>query len=225
MTDKLLIAFKSIGKNKNRNFLTMLGIIIGIASVICILAIGDGFAHTVTKGMGNHNTRNKVVIQYQPTSDDDTDGGFTNNDESVLEKIPGVEHVKLTSSVVEAGAKVQYKTKNVTMSLNKQPKHLKLVKGSYFQMSGASNGVYISEDLAHKLFKKNVLNRLISIDGTIFVVQGIYHISDMNYRPMLMFPKQSSNNFLPIRYRKIRHDYRLNLKPTKSGSVKERLNK
>lgn len=183
MTDKILIAFKSIGKNKNRNFLTMLGIIIGIASVICILAIGDGFAHTVTKGMGNHNTRNKVVIMYQPTTDDNTDGGFTNNDEAILEKIPGVEQVKLASSVVEAGAKAQYKTKNVTMSLNKQPKHLKLVKGDYFQMSGASNGVYISEDLAHKLFKKNVLNRLISIDGTVFVVQGIYHISDMNYRP------------------------------------------
>ena len=83
MTDKILIAFKSIGKNKNRNFLTMLGIIIGIASVICILAIGDGFAHTVTKGMGNHNTRNKVVIMYQPTTDDNTDGGFTNNDEAI----------------------------------------------------------------------------------------------------------------------------------------------
>ncbi|WP_371874032.1 ABC transporter permease [Companilactobacillus farciminis] len=39
----------------------MLGIIIGIASVICILAIGDGFTHTVTKGMGNHNVKIKLL--------------------------------------------------------------------------------------------------------------------------------------------------------------------
>lgn len=184
MTDKILIALKSIGKNKNRNFLTMLGIIIGIASVICILAIGDGFTHTVTKGMGSHNVKNKVILQWEPTSDYNTDGGFTQNDASALSKVPGVDHVKLTSSVVEAGAKAQYKTKNVSMSLNKQPKHLKLIKGTYFTMTGASNGVYISESLAQKLFKENAINRLISIDGTVFVVQGIYRINDMTeYRP------------------------------------------
>lgn len=190
MTDKIMIALKSIGKNKNRNFLTMLGIIIGIASVICILAIGDGFTHTVTKGMGNHNTRNKVILQWEPTSDYNTDGGFTPNDASALSKIPGVDHVKLTSSVAEAGAKVQYKTKNVSIGLNKQPKHLSLVKGTYFTMTGASNGVYISEDLAHKLFKENAISRLISIDGTVFEVQGIYHISEMNYRPDAYVSKQ-----------------------------------
>lgn len=183
MTDKILIALKSIGKNKNRNFLTMLGIIIGIASVICILAIGDGFTHTVTKGMGNHNVRNKVTLQWQSKSYDDTEGGFTPNDQSVLEKIPGVDHVKLASSVAEAGAKVQYRTKSVSIGLNKQPKHLKLIKGTYFTMTGASNGVYISEHLAHQLFKENAINRLISIDGTVFEVQGIYGEDSMTYRP------------------------------------------
>ncbi|GAB5057373.1 ABC transporter permease [Companilactobacillus alimentarius] len=183
MTEKILIALKSIGKNKNRNFLTMLGIIIGIASVICILAIGDGFAHTVTKGMGDHNTHNKVILQWEATSDYNTDGGFTSNDAAVLEKIPGVNRVKLTSSIVEAGAKVQYKTKHVSIGLNKQPKHLKLIKGNYFTMDNASNGIYISHDLAQKLFKKNALNRLISVDGTIFVVQGIYSANGMTYRP------------------------------------------
>lgn len=183
MTDKIMIAFKSIGKNKNRNFLTMLGIIIGIASVICILAIGDGFAHTVTKGIGNHNTSNNVMLQWQSDSYENSDGGFTPNDASVLGKIPGVDHVKLTSSVAEAGAKASYKTKNVSIGLNKQPKHLKLVKGTYFTMTGASNGIYISESLAQKLFKENATGRLVTIDGTVFVVQGIYRISSMDYRP------------------------------------------
>ena len=38
----LMAALRSLGKNKMRTFLTMLGIIIGVASVIAMLAIGEG---------------------------------------------------------------------------------------------------------------------------------------------------------------------------------------
>ncbi|AUU67814.1 TPA: ABC transporter permease [Staphylococcus aureus] len=37
------IAFKSILKNKGRNIFTMIGIIIGISSVITIMSLGNGF--------------------------------------------------------------------------------------------------------------------------------------------------------------------------------------
>jgi putative ABC transport system permease protein len=36
------IAFRALIRNKLRAFLTMLGIIIGVASVIAMLAIGEG---------------------------------------------------------------------------------------------------------------------------------------------------------------------------------------
>lgn len=36
------IALKSLTRNKTRTFLTMLGIIIGVAAVIAMLAIGQG---------------------------------------------------------------------------------------------------------------------------------------------------------------------------------------
>ena len=38
----LKIALKALANNKMRGFLTMLGIIIGVASVITMLAIGQG---------------------------------------------------------------------------------------------------------------------------------------------------------------------------------------
>lgn len=37
------IAFKSLLKNKGRNIFTMIGIIIGISSVITIMSLGNGF--------------------------------------------------------------------------------------------------------------------------------------------------------------------------------------
>ena len=36
------VAFKALGKNRFRSFLTMLGIIIGVVSVIVMEAIGNG---------------------------------------------------------------------------------------------------------------------------------------------------------------------------------------
>ncbi len=43
----LKIAFKAIILNKTRTLLTMLGIIIGVASVIAMLAIGEGSKESI----------------------------------------------------------------------------------------------------------------------------------------------------------------------------------
>ena len=44
-------AIASIKSNKGRSFLTMLGIIIGIAAVLVVLIIGDGMKATVNSEM------------------------------------------------------------------------------------------------------------------------------------------------------------------------------
>lgn len=41
------MALKNIKANKGRSFLTMLGIIIGISSVIMVMAVGDGTANAM----------------------------------------------------------------------------------------------------------------------------------------------------------------------------------
>ena len=51
LIENILIALNSIKANKLRSFLTMLGIIIGIGSVIAIVTIGDSIASGVNKGM------------------------------------------------------------------------------------------------------------------------------------------------------------------------------
>jgi putative ABC transport system permease protein len=58
----LRIAFRAIQRNKLRAFLTMLGIIIGVASVISMIAIGQGSKQSIQdqiKGMGS----NMIVIR------------------------------------------------------------------------------------------------------------------------------------------------------------------
>jgi putative ABC transport system permease protein len=56
------IAVKALIRNKLRAFLTMLGIIIGVASVIAMLAIGEGSKVNITKEMSNMGTNLVMVM-------------------------------------------------------------------------------------------------------------------------------------------------------------------
>lgn len=55
------IAYRSLTKNKLRTFLTMLGIIIGVASVIAMLAIGEGSRQNIQTSISSLGT-NSIMI-------------------------------------------------------------------------------------------------------------------------------------------------------------------
>src|ERR1035437_1801667 len=55
------VAYRSLSKNKFRTFLTMLGIIIGVASVIAMLAIGQGSKDNIKSSISSLGT-NTIMI-------------------------------------------------------------------------------------------------------------------------------------------------------------------
>src|SRR5213595_3733463 len=59
------IAFKALGKNRFRSFLTMLGIIIGVVSVIVMQAIGKGSSADVNTRISSLGTN---LITISPMS-------------------------------------------------------------------------------------------------------------------------------------------------------------
>lgn len=61
----LNIAWRSISRNKLRTFLTMLGIIIGVAAVIAMIAIGEGSKQSIE---GQIKTMGSNMIMVRPTS-------------------------------------------------------------------------------------------------------------------------------------------------------------
>lgn len=60
-TNLIKIAYRSLTKNKLRTFLTMLGIIIGVASVITMLAIGEGSKQNIQSSIASLGT-NSIMI-------------------------------------------------------------------------------------------------------------------------------------------------------------------
>lgn len=69
-TNLIKVAFKAIANNKFRSFLSMLGIIIGVAAVIIMMAIGQGSKESVRKNISQMGTN---IIMIRPGAD--TRGG------------------------------------------------------------------------------------------------------------------------------------------------------
>jgi putative ABC transport system permease protein len=64
----LIIAYRSLSKNKLRSFLTMLGIIIGVASVIAMLAIGQGSKKNIEDSISSLGVNTIMVMPGAITS-------------------------------------------------------------------------------------------------------------------------------------------------------------
>jgi len=59
--ENIKIAFKSLGLNKLRSFLTMLGIIIGVGSVVAVMSVGAGAESSITENIQSMGT-NVITI-------------------------------------------------------------------------------------------------------------------------------------------------------------------
>ena len=84
------LALMNIRSNKVRTFLTMLGIIIGVSSVILIISVGNGISAEIT-GTLSDIAGGQIYISARESEDAEDIIEFTSEDMEVLvEKIDGI---------------------------------------------------------------------------------------------------------------------------------------
>ncbi len=67
--ENIKLALSAIRVNKMRSFLTMLGIIIGISSVIAITSIGDSAKGAVSKEFEGYNAYMYIMVNWAMIED------------------------------------------------------------------------------------------------------------------------------------------------------------
>ncbi|MFL2062065.1 ABC transporter permease [Marinilactibacillus psychrotolerans] len=92
-------AWNALLKNKKRSFLTMIGIVIGIAAVSTIMSIGRGFENYVLDSLNpDEGELLTVDIQFQADDPDwmleTNEDLFTDMDMRMIENVPGVQSVE-----------------------------------------------------------------------------------------------------------------------------------
>lgn len=90
--ESVKMAFESIKANKMRSFLTMLGIIIGISSVITIISLGQGGKKTITEEFEKIGA-SSVNIRLDQSKAQSTDYFTFEDVEQIKEKIDSVKYV------------------------------------------------------------------------------------------------------------------------------------
>ncbi len=90
MLEYIKMALKNITANKGRSFLTMLGIIIGIASVIMVMAVGNGTANAMNSEVQDIGTGQIYV--YCSEDAQNAEEWITPEDiEAIKEKVDGID--------------------------------------------------------------------------------------------------------------------------------------
>ncbi|GAB2485777.1 ABC transporter permease [Alkalibacterium psychrotolerans] len=165
------MALDSIFANKMRSFLTMLGIIIGIASVIAILAVGNGATDEITTTFSDLGA---TTISLNANDPDQSGDLITNDDLNVLkDSIDEIRYISpneqmsgTVSSEDEARQTVvSYGTPD--LQFVSQMMSSTLVEGRYFNQvdfDEAEDVVVIDEDGAEALFGRvNVVGEMIRV--------------------------------------------------------------
>ena len=88
-------AFQNVFSNKSRTILTMLGIIIGISSVIIIVAIGNGSQAAIEEEFESFGTGSFTVTLVGST-DIETRDLLTMDDYYLLEDVDGIDAISPT---------------------------------------------------------------------------------------------------------------------------------
>ena len=158
MVEYIKIALMNIKSNKARSILTMLGIIIGISSVIMILSIGNGVKHNVNSELNSFAGGQIYIYCYQSTDDGRTITFGEDDIELLLEKIP---HLKAVTPSDIYGGTVNCRKGNFEANITDGTVGLeyssndKIIKGRYFSQAECDAGVpvcVINESSAKTLF-------------------------------------------------------------------------
>ena len=216
---------QSLRGAKWRNFWTMLGVIIGVASVITVVGIGQGIKEQIT-GQVRHLGKDLITIRpsqiHTGSSSNNLSlltgnaisGSLTSDDLTTIQKVPGVGlAVPLTATASTIQAETGAYNDGLIIGTTQDFPNLirqSIAYGSFFSSDDyGTNVAVIGKTAADKMFNEGLpLGRTFSYHGQDFVVRGIFDefsnaplSEDANFNDAIFIPydvsEQLTNNTAP----------------------------
>lgn len=186
----ILSTFLSLRAHKLRVFLTMVGIIIGIAAVVTVSAIGEGMKQSSLKMMESTNSNViKLIFREEVGEDDDEVAqnyepfNFTRNDLKQLQQLENVKGIAGSygygmSSIETISANIQYFTSSGGTEIVANQGDNKVAYGRDITPADVNENVIVlaHDTLQYSLGTKNpanIVGRAIDVDGEKFLVIGV----------------------------------------------------
>jgi putative ABC transport system permease protein len=179
-------AYGAMRHNRRRTALTMLGMAWGIATVVMLLAYGNGFGQACTNIFANFGTKLMILVPGRTSMQA---GGqkagaqvrFTMDDvDTLTTNLPQITHI---TPEVDKKCNIQFDTRTFTFDVTgdypnvESVRALKLGQGRFFNMQDETQRarvVVIGSEAKERLFSgRDALGERIRIDGLSFEVVGV----------------------------------------------------
>lgn len=169
------MSIQSIWSNKVRSFLTMLGIIIGIASVIVLVGIGQGTKESVSSQIESLGT-NLISVNIIGNRNE----AISQEELNVLKKKPGIKDIApvLTSSVnVKAGDNTASTSMEASTANYAGIRNISVSSGRFISSRDVDNRykvAVVGTDVANELFNStDVIGQTMDVNGVDFTIVGV----------------------------------------------------
>jgi putative ABC transport system permease protein len=181
----VLEALESLNSNKLRSGLTVLGIVIGVAAVIAMLAVGNGAQASITGSINNVGTN--LLFVFSGARDNENVRNprrVTLSDAAALLDTYAAPHVQAVAAALQGNGDVVFagQTKSTTIvgatAAYGPVRNISLLDGSFIsddQDLGHASVVIIGVDVADKLFghRDGVVGETVRIEGQPFRIIGV----------------------------------------------------
>jgi len=206
ITPLIRTSLKDLTANKMRSFLTMLGIIIGIASVILVMAIGEGAQQLIVSQVTTIGTDLVGVVPGKSDTEGPPLGAFgetittlKRDDAKEIEKLP---HIKAANPYAQGRATVSHGKEAQLFdfvgvgSSYTEVENTSIKEGFFFnkrQEESYAQVAVLGSEVAQELFYNDPLGKNIKIKGRSFRVIGV-----LEKRGNTFFGDLDSQVFIPI---------------------------
>lgn len=197
LIESLIMSWENIINNKFRSFLTMLGIVIGVASIIALITIVQGTTNSMSQQISSLGA-NKIMVTAPGTT---LKHGLTDEDIKNIEDLPNIEGI---SPTISSQITVFYNgvaKNNVTLE-GKNEIFFKTDKSALkygrsiniFDIKDKNTVALIGDNVARELFcGVDPLDKKIIINGVAYTIIGILSSSNV-------FSANSNNDSVIIPY-------------------------
>ena len=182
MLDVVLEATKNLRREGIRTFLTLIGIVIGIAAIVSLLSIGAGLNQSITQeleGLGSD------TLFMTPSGSINPSGGTTSTKitETDIRFIESLSTVKSVLKEYQAAVTVEFANERKSVSfvgvndaaLNEYVDlgYIEILDGRWLE-KGESSSIVINEYMAKELFSKEIgLRKQLYLNGKEYKVVGV----------------------------------------------------
>lgn len=175
------MSLKAIASNKLRSFLTMLGIIIGVTSIIVLVSIGQGTTSDITSSLQETGS-NKITVRIT------NQGSIKTLSYDDLRDFEDIEGVSSVSPSISSGITAAYESNSYDATLTGADENyikinnytLSTGRGiTPLDMDNRNKVVILGSDVASELFSyADPVDEIISIDGINYIVIGVLESKD-----------------------------------------------